>query len=71
MPKYGYSITDSQKEDFSKCHHFLKRASDFASYEPSMTPRYPVKVELCEKRGFGLLCPNKDIRPQTPKKLKF
>ena len=41
MPKYGNSAPDSQKWNFSKKNSFfLKRSPDFASNEPSTTPRH-------------------------------
>ena len=40
MPKYGNSAPGSQKWNFSKKLIVLKRSPDFASNEPSTTPRH-------------------------------
>ena len=40
MPKYRNSAPGSQKWNFSKKFIFLKRSPDFASNEPSTTPRH-------------------------------
>ena len=40
MPKYGNSAPGSQKWNFSKKINFLKRSPDFASKEPSTTPKH-------------------------------
>ena len=42
MSKYGNSAPGSQKWNFSKKFIFLKRSPDFASNEPSTTPRHKV-----------------------------
>ena len=40
MPKYENSAPGSKKWNFSKKFIFLKRPPDFASNEPSTTPRH-------------------------------
>ena len=40
--QYGNSAPGSQKWNFSKKNHFLKRSPDFASNEPSTTLRHKV-----------------------------
>ena len=47
----------------------LKRSPDFASSsnEPSTTPDINFKSSYARKCDFGLLCPNMEIQPQTPK----
>ena len=46
---------------------FLKMSPDFASNEPSATPDINFKSSYARKRGFGILCPNMENRPQAPK----
>ena len=46
---------------------FVERSPDFASNEPSTTPDIKFKSSYARKRGFSLLCPNMENRPQAPK----
>ena len=40
MPKYGNSAPDPQEMNFSEIFDFIERSLNFASNEPSTTPRH-------------------------------
>ena len=70
MPKYGNSAPGSQKWNFSKRNHFFEKVSRFR-FQQALN--YPQTLSLTlsqvmqEKRDFGSLIPNMEIRPQAPK----
>ena len=68
MPKYGNSAPGPQKWNFSKIFHFCGKVSKFRSQRALNHPQtLSLKQVMQGKRGFGLLCPNMEIRPQAPK----
>ena len=52
---------------FQKKIHFLKGLQILLPTSPQPPPDINFKSSYARKRDFGLLCPNMEIRPKTPK----
>ena len=50
---------------------FVERTPDFASNEPSTTPRHEVKVKLCKKTWFWRIMPKYGKSATGSQKLNF
>ena len=74
MPKYGNSAPGPQKWNFSKFFHFCGKVSRFRFQRALNHPQtlsLTFKSSYARKRGFGILCPNMENRPQAPKNWIF